>query len=195
MQLSLYEQHKSRWNGCTKCELHQTRNRMVFAKGTVPCQILICGEGPGHSEDSLGVPFKGPAGQLLDKIIQRSIPINVPYAVTNLVCCIPKTEEGDKVHEPPDAAIKACSERLLDFFRVCDQGDTLKLIVCVGGVARDWLDPKWKGSIKLPKKLPIVDITHPAAILRRNLAQQSLDVQRAIITIATAIEEYQNGNE
>jgi uracil-DNA glycosylase len=65
-----------------------------------------------------------------------------------------------------------------------------RLIVCVGTVARKWLDPKSKGRVALPRDIHMTDISHPAYILRANIAQRTLLVQRAIVTIATAAQEY-----
>lgn len=139
-----------------------------------------------NSEDAIGRPFCGPAGQLLDHIIQNSVSRDITYAFTNLVCCIPRGDDGKKVHEPDDDAVRACSTRLKEFVEICDPN----LIVCVGKLAEDWLDTRYRDSIQLHKKIPLVKITHPAAILRKNIAMRGLEVQRAEITVRNAIEDY-----
>ena len=55
--MSAWTDHVSRWHDCTACPLHQQRDQIVLARGTVPCDILFIGEAPGASEDVLGVPF------------------------------------------------------------------------------------------------------------------------------------------
>ena len=57
MKLTLYERHKQRWaDGCGDrcCDLAK---RIVFARGTVPCDVLFLGEGPGESENIIGRTF------------------------------------------------------------------------------------------------------------------------------------------
>ena len=174
-----------RWKDCTACNLCESRQSVVLAKGRIPCDVLFIGEAPGQSEDCLGQPFVGPAGQLLDQIVSRAVPAEMRLAYTNLVCCIPLDEDGVKVHEPPDETIEACSVRLVEFVEIANP----RLIVCVGKLAKDWLDPGWKHSIKLHAKIPLVDIVHPASILRANVAQQGLMVQRAIVVLRNAVED------
>jgi len=65
----------------------------------------LIGESPGVSEDTIGIPFTGPAGHLLDQMITRAWDGQFDYCVTNVVGCLPtitspvvvnaKTEEYD----------------------------------------------------------------------------------------------------
>jgi uracil-DNA glycosylase len=90
--LSAFQRHVQRWGACQKCPLHRVRQKIVLAKGQVPTDVLLCGESPGLSEDSIGTPFVGPAGHLLDYILSRALE-NYPrvrVAVTNLVGCFPR---------------------------------------------------------------------------------------------------------
>lgn len=181
-----------RWKDCTACGLCEHRQKVVLARGSVPCDILFIGEAPGESEDCLGQPFVGPAGQLLDRVIRRALGLEpggkgfpLTYALTNLVCCIPRDEDGlGKATEPDDDSVKACSVRLVEFVELCNP----KLLVCVGKLAKDWLDPGWKHSLKLHRKIPTIDIIHPAAVLRANVAQQGLLTQRAVIALRNGVE-------
>lgn len=196
MQLTMWQEHRAKWKDCTKCELHKTRHKIVLARGSLPCAILLVGEAPGMSEDSIGLPFQGPAGYILNQIIDRSIPSNLKYAITNLICCVPiDEEEGGKFGKPPEESIVACSDRLEDFIKVCDEKESLKLIITVGTDSRDWFDQKVrmtkiKPHITPHRKIPSVFIYHPSWILRKPLAQRSLEVQTAVVTIQNAIEEY-----
>lgn len=186
-----------KWAQGCGTESCQRANNVVFSRGKVPCHVLFVGEAPGESEDTCGVPFIGPAGRLLDQIIRKSIPDPdvVRYAITNLVCCIPRNpDEGGKAAEPLPEDITSCAPRLREFVTLCNP----KLIVAVGSLARDWLDPKLRGSVwtdmengrKHPGALlPQVHIVHPAALLRQNIAQRGLSIQRCEITVANAVEE------
>jgi uracil-DNA glycosylase family 4 len=135
----------------------------------------------------------GPAGQLLDMIIRRALSVETSYALTNLVCCIPR-DEGGKADEPPDEQVQSCRTRLVEMVELCRP----KLIVCVGRLAKDWLDPGYKKGIKLldedGKLIRQMDILHPAAILRTNVAQRGLAIQRAVVQIQSAVEDLNEGS-
>lgn len=164
----------------------------MLARGTVPCDVLFVGEAPGASEDVIGRPFVGPAGHLLDEIIKNSVGSRYRVALTNLVGCIPRADPKDlqqlKVADksgkidPPEEAIRACAPRLREFVRMCRPS----LIVCVGKLATKWAstseDPTGSGCHR-------VDVVHPAAILRMDVSQKGLAIQRATIAIADALKD------
>jgi uracil-DNA glycosylase len=178
----------SKWKDCQGCPLHKTRTQIVLARGKIPCDVLFIGEGPGLSEDVLGLPFIGPAGKILDHILQQSIPDSISYAITNLVCCIPvDPDTGAKAVEPEEAHIKACSQRLREFVALCNP----KLLVCVGSLAKDYCEPGWKHSVKLGYTGPTLNTIHPAAILRMNTAGQGLAIQKCIVQLRNAVEDLQ----
>lgn len=56
---------------CTLCPLFKTSTRGVPGEGNPEADILFVGEGPGQKEDELGRPFVGPAGKLLDELLQH----------------------------------------------------------------------------------------------------------------------------
>jgi uracil-DNA glycosylase len=179
-----------RWKHGCGSDLCRAARKVVLGKGSVPCDVLFVGEAPGESENVIGQPFVGPAGRLLDHIVNEAIApqgiLKHSVAFCNLVCCIPRDPEGGKLRQPDDEDIRACADRLKHFVRICDP----RLIVCVGAVARDWLDEKRRDHVDLHRFVPRVDITHPAAVLRANIAQQGLMVQRAVVAIASAVEKY-----
>ena len=174
-----YQAHRKKWINCTRCPLHSGRSRVVLARGKVPCDVLFLGEAPGLSEDVIGQPFVGPAGHLLDKIIEQAIDGRLDYCLTNLVACLPRGDDGDKTKEPPEDAIEACAPRLIEFVELCRP----KLIVLVGKLARKHIP--WE----LVEKRLWVEIVHPAAILRMDVSQRGLAVQRCIVTVERTVEE------
>ena len=184
MTISLYQSHVAKWRDCTACDLHRTRGRVVLAKGKIPCDVLFVAEAPGHSEDTIGLPMVGPAGRLLDEIVALSGIGQFRIAHTNVIACIPKGEDGDKVAEPPDESIEACSARLVEFITIARP----RLIVQVGKVAQDWLTPGYKHSIKLHDTIPMVFISHPAAILRAREDQKGYQKQRVVIALRDAVD-------
>ena len=54
---------------CRACRLCEKRSRAVPGQGASSPLALIVGEGPGEEEDAQGLPFVGPAGRLLDKML------------------------------------------------------------------------------------------------------------------------------
>ena len=201
-RLSLFASHVERWkNGCGSDQCDPKKKKVVLARGSLPCDVLFVGEAPGESENVLGVPFAGPAGRLLDQIIQASLggvettypdsthdtrPLRVAF--TNVVCCIPRDPENplEKWTEPEDEQIESCRDRLEEFI-----GKVAKprLVVMVGKVAEHWLTQGYKHSIKIPETCKTVAITHPAAILRAPTVQRDFAVQRCVVTLSNAVED------
>lgn len=176
--LSKYQRHKMKWSDCQLCDLCHQRKNVVLARGDVPCEVLFIGEAPGAGEDVIGQPFIGPAGKLLDQIIQKSdlAVAECKVAFTNIVSCIPKGDDGNKTAEPDKKSIKACAPRLQEFIDMCLP--MLQIVVMVGTLSEKWC-PRIEG-------VEYVSITHPAAILRMKNdvpAQFSLAVKRCIATL------------
>lgn len=180
-----WAQFKERWQNCTACPLAGCRNKIVLAKGKIPCDVLFIGEAPGPSEDVIGQPFVGPAGKLLDQMINEAAQtihgvMEWKYAFTNLVCCIPKEEKGgSKFGEPPKEAIVACRKRLMEFINLCQP----QLIVMVGKLAGKYLPSQhdlggceWLGG----ELLLFAELVHPAAILRADISTKGLLYQRNV---------------
>lgn len=181
--ITTYRQHKLKWSECNLCALQDTRRKVVLARGTVPCDILFIGEAPGPSEDVVGVPFIGPAGKLLDQMIQLSIDEmrwetgeRFNHALTNLIGCIPIETGSSKFAEPPEESIEACSIRLQEFVRLAKP----KAVVLVGKSAQKAVS----GSEALDwPVLHWAEITHPAAILRANISARGLEIQRCVVQL------------
>lgn len=184
--MTTFQRHKLKWKSCERCDLCKTRDKVVLLRGKIPADVLFIGEAPGPSEDVIGQPFVGPAGHLLDEIIESAFvdafvdPNILIYdrprtAFTNLVACIPKSEEtGNKFSEPPDYAIKECRPRVEELIDLLNPS----LIVCVGQLAEKHLPSYWEG-----RKVAIV---HPAAILRADISQRSLAIKRCVLTLSEA---------
>lgn len=186
--------HVEKWKaGCGSTECERAR-RVVLGRGTLPAEVLFLGEAPGESENVLGKPFCGPAGQLLDKIVRNGLRGAFKVAYTNVVGCIPR-EDGDptkKATEPEHDQCLACKPRLEEFFALADGNgaNTLKFVVAVGKVASDYTDVSWRDSAKFTRTIPIVSIVHPASILRANLVQRGLMIQRCEVTLKNAAREF-----
>lgn len=178
-------QHIHAWTNCTRCDLHLHRRQVVHCRGHIPCDVMFVGEAPGASEDSLGTPFEGPAGQLLNFILKQAFSQRpeLKFGIANVVGCIP--DKSGENHAPPEEAIIACKPRIEGLIVLANP----KLVIAVGTIARDLLKPGFKRSIKLPQSVGLSAITHPAAILRSSIVSRNLDIQREIVRVRNALKE------
>lgn len=185
--LSPFQAHVWHWQfGCGSNQCHGARK--VFARGDLPCDILFLGEAPGEGENAIGLPFVGPAGQLLDRIIANALkPFDNPPTICmcNLVCCIPRDDNGRKSGEPDDDQVKACAPRLMEFVELADP----KLLVCVGTLARDFTDLTYRHRVAIRKDLPRICIHHPAYLIRMNVSMRGLEIQRCVVQVRQAVED------
>ncbi len=84
---------------CTKCRLHQGRNKFVFGVGNPQAVVMFVGEGPGRDEDLKGEPFVGRAGQLLDKILTAIQFDRTKVYIANVVKCRPPNNRDPQPDE------------------------------------------------------------------------------------------------
>lgn len=61
--------------GFDGCAIKKTASKTVFSDGNPAGRVMIIGEAPGAQEDIQGIPFCGPSGQLLDRML-ASIGLN-----------------------------------------------------------------------------------------------------------------------
>lgn len=91
-------------HACRKCPIGLLENHAVMGEGPRDAALMIVGEQPGDQEDLAGRPFVGPAGQLLDRHLERAgIDRSASY-VTNAVKHFKYVERGKRrLHQPPTA--------------------------------------------------------------------------------------------
>jgi len=124
---------------------------------------MFVGEGPGETEDQLGRPFVGRAGQLLDRILTASGFAREEVYIANAVKCRPP---GNR--QPGTDEAEACLPWLRAQIRLIRP----KLIVCLGAAATGiLLDPKLRitsarGKWHDRNGLRYMPTFHPAALLR-----------------------------
>ena len=89
---------------CKRCGLSQTRNHLVFGKGSPEAELMLVGEAPGRDEDLQGEPFVGRAGQLLTKIIGAMGKTRDQVYIANILKCRPPENRNPNPDE-----IRICS--------------------------------------------------------------------------------------
>ncbi|MBF5040991.1 UdgX family uracil-DNA binding protein [Aggregicoccus sp. 17bor-14] len=96
--------------GCTACPLHARATQTVFGEGPGEPRLMLVGEQPGDTEDRVGRPFQGPAGQLLDEVLAQVGIAREQLYVTNAVKHFGWTGEPTRrLHQKPGRAeVLAC---------------------------------------------------------------------------------------
>lgn len=107
--------------------------KIVWGEGNLDSPVVMVGEAPGASEDRVGRPFVGAAGNLLNKELCLAGFTRESVYITNVVKCRPtRTENSRKVNRQPNSAeISAWREILLREIEVISP----KYIVCLGAIA------------------------------------------------------------
>ena len=148
--------------GCKLCKLHETRNNIVWYRGTdnKNVDVLFIGEAPGKDEDLYGKPFVGRAGRVLDKWIEEAELSS--YAIINIVKCRPPNNRKPNLSE-----IKSC----LPYLIVQIDEMKPKIIVSLGSVPSSVLINKKEviknvGKIFRSKYGTVIIFPHPSYILR-----------------------------
>jgi len=154
---------------CTRCRLHEGRNKLVFGTGNEEAKLVFVGEGPGADEDQQGLPFVGRAGQLLTQMIEgtagkEGIPIKRPDVyICNVVKCRPPE---NRTPQPDEMEI--CGQFL---YRQL-QAIRPKAICALGSTAAKALLGTKQGVMALRGKwhkwrdIPVMVTYHPSYLLR-----------------------------
>jgi DNA polymerase len=104
---------------CTRCKLHTTRRKIVFGVGAEDAPLMFIGEAPGEQEDRRGEPFVGPAGELLDRMIEAMGWTRDTVYIANALKCRPPQNRNPQPDELApctpflDAQIRAIAPRII----------------------------------------------------------------------------------
>jgi uracil-DNA glycosylase family protein len=93
---------------CTACPLFRNATQTVFGEGAARARVVLIGEQPGAREDETGHPFVGPAGQLLDDLLEQAGLSRATLYVTNAVKHFKWEPRGKvRLHKRANAAEQA----------------------------------------------------------------------------------------
>jgi DNA polymerase len=151
--------------GCTRCELHQCRNRTVFGVGNRSASWLVVGEAPGADEDRQGEPFVGRAGQLLNSMLLGIGLQREAVYIANVLKCRPPNNRDPKPEEV--AQCLPYLERQIALLKP-------RIMLAVGRIAAqnllatDTPIGKLRGRVHAfgNASIPLVVTYHPAYLLR-----------------------------
>jgi DNA polymerase len=95
---------------CQGCALYERATQAVFGEGRAHARVMMVGEQPGDEEDVAGHPFVGPAGRLLDQMMEAAGLARDQVFVTNAVKHFKWTPRGKRrMHQKPSSSeVGAC---------------------------------------------------------------------------------------
>jgi DNA polymerase len=165
---------------CRGCELHEDTTQTIFGAGRAKARMLLVGEQPGDQEDRQGAPFVGPAGGVLDRVLEDVGLNRSELYLTNAVkhFRFVRPERGKRrLHKTPaQSHIVACRPWwVAEFVAVKPE-----LVVCLGAVAakavlgRSFRVTDERGRLLdfpepidgLPESTKVLATIHPSAVLR-----------------------------
>ena len=149
--------------------------KKVTAKGNTEATIMIVGEAPGAIESEHGIPFVGPAGKLLDHLLDTVGLTAEDVWVTNSLMCRPPANRQPTVEE-----IAACNGRLRHEISTIKP----KVIVPMGNTAVRAVLGDEEGITKIQGwatwredyQAFVIPTFHPASLLYKGGDQNYLDV-------------------
>lgn len=118
---------------CRNCPLWRHGTQTVFGEGNPKARLVIVGEQPGDREDLSGHPFVGPAGAILDRVLEQCGMARDDVYVTNAVKHFKWELRGKRrLHKTPaQREIEACLPWLEAEVAVVKP----RLLLCLGATA------------------------------------------------------------
>lgn len=148
---------------CQGCSLHRTAKNHVPGEGNPAAGFVCVGEAPGQTEDELGRPFVGRAGDLLTKILEA-----IQFKREDVFICNVLKHRPPGNRNPAPDEIAACSPYLLRQLELLRP----RVILALGTFASQTLlqttQPigKLRGLVHQYHGIPLIVTYHPAALLR-----------------------------
>lgn len=170
---------------CKSCPIACLGGKAVFGEGDEGARVMLVGEQPGDEEDLVGRPFVGPAGKILNQILQNCNLDRSKLYITNAVKHFKWEPRGKRrLHQRPNGSeILACRPWLLA------ELETVKpeAIVCLGATAAqsvlgikigvsESLEKVFRG----PNGIKVFVTYHPSAILRSITQEKKDEISTAI---------------
>jgi uracil-DNA glycosylase family 4 len=160
----------------TACALRKTANHTVFAQGVAESDLMLIGEAPGDEEDRSGVPFCGPSGQLLDKMLAA---IGLSRQTNTYASnCVFWRPPGNR--QPTSDELEICRPLVEKHIALVNP----RILLLLGGTAASTFLRDTRGIIRLRGQtytyhnaylaapLPVHVIYHPSHLLRQPIAKK-----------------------
>jgi DNA polymerase len=181
--------------GCTRCSLSEHGCKPIHYRGNPKAPILLIGEAPGKVEQEENRPFAGPAGKLLDKILE-SIELGAENVfITNSVFCRPIAEDNSSKqnYTPKEEQLEKCWPLVQNLIKIIKP----KVIIACGRVSlsrltnnKDVKLSEYEGKWSEYKGVPMFTMIHPAALLHKSSCKDEYDIVK--LKVKTYMEEFKN---
>jgi DNA polymerase len=164
--------------------LKQAASSTVFGDGNPEASVMCIGEAPGQEEDRRGLPFVGPSGKLLDRMLASIGLDRTTCYITNVV---PWRPPANRKPTPDEVAV--CMPFLSRHIELVDP----QVLILLGGASAAAVLAKADGinrlrgrwfefnSPGLPRPIPALATFHPAYLLRTPEAKR--DAWRDLLMI------------
>jgi uracil-DNA glycosylase len=176
---------------CSACELCGPATQTVFGEGPQDARLVLVGEQPGDVEDTVGRPFVGPAGEVLDHALAAAGIERGSVYVTNAVKHFRFLPRGkQRLHQRPTAdQVRACKPWLAAELQTIAP----RVVVCLGATAaQSLIGSRFKITQERGRDVAtkwaehLVATHHPAAILRVDAADRDRYQAELIADLARA---------
>lgn len=190
----LLERHELECEHCTNVRGHiQT----VFGEGSPDADIFFVGEAPGETEDRIGRPFVGAAGQKLDEMIRAMGLRREDCYIANVLKSRPPENRTPLAEE-----IERCGPYLVDQILIVNPkvivtlgGPATKLLLKVDlgisklrGIWAEWIPPP--STRRGP--IPVMPTHHPSYLLRNYTVETRKEVWSDLQAVTRKITQWPN---
>ncbi|MEI6878724.1 MAG: uracil-DNA glycosylase, partial [Planctomycetota bacterium] len=190
----LRERHELECEHCTNVRGHiQT----VFGEGSPDADIFFVGEAPGETEDRIGRPFVGAAGQKLDEMIRAMGLRREDCYIANVLKSHPPENRTPLAEE-----IERCGPYLVDQILIVNPkvivtlgGPATKLLLKVDlgisklrGIWAEWIPPP--STRRGP--IPVMPTHHPSYLLRNYTVETRKEVWSDLQAVTRKITQSPN---
>ncbi|MBL8661165.1 MAG: uracil-DNA glycosylase [Rhodospirillales bacterium] len=151
------------------CALSKTATNLVFGDGNPAARVVLIGEAPGSEEDRRGLPFVGPSGQLLDRMLASIGLSRESVFISNTVFWRPPGNRS-----PSSGEVAVCMPFVERMIELIDP----QIVVSLGGPAANALFGRAEGigrlrgrwltyqTPQLARPIAATALFHPAYLLR-----------------------------
>ena len=173
------------------CALKETATNTVIADGNAQtARVMFVGEAPGAAEDRRGLPFVGPAGQLLDRMLAAIGMDRTTAYISNMIFWRPpgnRTPTADEI-----AMCLAFTQRHIELVAP-------EILVPIGGISAKALLGRTEGITRLrgtwhsyrspglAEPIPAIATFHSAYLLRSPAKKR--EVWRDLLAIKARLDE------
>jgi uracil-DNA glycosylase len=185
-----FEELENAIRGFEGCAIKKTASKTVISDGNPKARVMIIGEAPGVQEDKQGIPFCGPSGMLLDRMLASIGLDRTKVLISNTVYWRPP---GNRQPSPEETA--TCLPFVEKMIALVNPG----LLILSGGTATTTLLRKDQSISRLRGKVydysndylqapvPTILMYHPSYLLRSPLQKRL--AWNDLLIINTFLEE------